>query len=141
MLVNLSNKSPTSSHCSSISSNNKNLPGLIVVEEHLPTFAEATTTNLPHHVIPTEDNLPSFHLSMANQEAKQEFPPIFPQTAEVLLHTHPNINEAIHAIAFRLITTIHHCTLATSQEVDQFQVHEQQLQTQITSHNLKITQL
>src|SRR5216683_3501807 len=125
MLVNLSNKSTTSSCCSSISSDEENLLGLIAIEEQLPTFAEATTTDLPHHIItPTEDP-PSFCLSMANQEAEQEFPPISPQTAEVLLYTHPNINDAIHTVAFGLIATIHRYMLATSQEVDQFWTCEQ----------------
>src|SRR5712671_5296719 len=142
MSVNLSNKLPASSHrSSSISSNDENLPSLIKVEEHLPTFTKATAANLPHHGIITEDDPPSFRLSVANQEAEQEFPLISPWTAEVLLHTHPDINNTIHTITFRLIATIHHCTLAASQKVDQFQVCKQQLWTQITSRNFKITQL
>src|SRR5713101_8083598 len=115
----LSNNSPTSSCHSSVSSKDDNLPRLITIEECLPTFAEATATNPPHHIITTEDDPLSFHLSIPNQEAKQEFPPISPHTAEVLLCTHLDINEAIHAITFQLITTIHHHMLAASQELDQ----------------------
>src|SRR6266853_6346447 len=131
MLVDLSNKLPTSSHHSSISSSEDDLPGLIAVKECLPTFAEAATANLPHHIVTTEDDPPSFCLSVTNQEAEQEFPPISPQMAEVLLCTPPDINNAIHAIAFRLIATIRHHTLAASQELDQSRVHKQQLQSQI----------
>jgi|SRR6266851_754570 len=128
MSVNLSNKSPASSHQSSISSRDKNLPGLITIpEEHLPTFTKAAMANLPHTVIDTEDEPPSFHLTVATQEAEQEFPPISPRTAKVLLQMHPNINNTIHAVAFGLITTIHCHTLATSQELDQSQTYEQQL--------------
>src|SRR6266851_1268402 len=126
MLTNLSNKSPTSSRHSSASSSDEdnNLPRLIAIKECLPTFAKAITTNLPHHIITIEEDPPSFHLSITNQKAKQEFPPISPHTTEVLLCTHPNINKAIHTIAFRLITTIHRHTLAASQELNQAQTHE-----------------
>ncbi|SRR6266851_3515160 len=120
MSINLSNESLASSRCSSISSEDDNLLGLVTVpEEHLPTFAKAAATNLPHTTINTEAKPPSFCLTVANQEAKQEYPPISPHMAEVLLQTHPNINNTIHAVAFGLITTIHQCTLATSQKLDQ----------------------
>ena|SRR5216683_6601246 len=120
MSVNLSNKSPTSSCQLSVSSENDNLLGLVaILKECLPTFTKAAATHLPHTIINTTNKPPSFCLSIANQEAKQEFPPISPQTAEVLLCTHPDINEAIHVVAFGLIATIHQCTLATSQELNQ----------------------
>jgi len=70
-------------------------------------------------VISTEDELLSFCLTVANQEANMEYPPISPRTAEVLLHTHPDINNTIHAVAFGLIATIHRCTLAASQETEE----------------------
>src|SRR6266851_4481958 len=117
MSVSLSNKSPALSYCLSISSEDNNLPRLIaVLEECLPTFAKAATTNLPHTTINTEDEPLSFCLTIANQEAEQEYPPIFPYMAEVLLQTHPNINNTIHMVVFGLITTIHQHTLASSQE-------------------------
>jgi len=119
MSDNLSNESPTSLRRSSVLSRDKNLPGLIVIyEERLSTFAKAATT-LSHTTIKTEDKPLSFHLTIATQEAEQDFPPISPCTAEVLLQTYPNINNAIHAVTFRLIATIHCCTLAASQELNQ----------------------
>jgi|SRR5216683_4739169 len=118
MSVNLSNELPASSHHSSVSSEEDDLPRLITIKEYLPTFTEAATANLPHHIITTEDDPPSFHLSVANQKAEQEFPPISPHMAEVLLHTHPDINDAIHAVTFGLIATIHCQMLAASQELD-----------------------
>ncbi len=94
------------------------MPALVDIEECLPTFAEAATTQLPHVIIPDNEDPPSFHLSTATHEAKQEFPPVSPRTAEVLLRTHPDINEAIHAVVYRLIATIHCCTLHASQELN-----------------------
>jgi len=76
------------------------------VQEHLPTFAKATTA-LPHTIVTTKDEPPSFRLTVANQKADMEYPPTSPQTAEVLLRMHPDINDTIHAVAFRLIATIH----------------------------------
>src|SRR6266851_2430230 len=107
MSIDLSNKSPASSRHSSTSSEDDNLPSLITVQAHLPTFAEATASALPYMVISTEDEPLSFCLTVANQEANMEYPPISPQIAEVLLYMHPDINNTIHAIAFRLIATIH----------------------------------
>src|SRR6266851_5937775 len=109
MSINLSNKSLAFSHQSSTSSDEDKLPRLITVEEHLPLFAEATTANLPHTIITSEDNPPSFCLSVTTQEAKQEFPSVSPHTVEILLCMHPNINKAIHTVTFGLIATIHHC--------------------------------
>src|SRR5216683_1513866 len=105
----ISNESSISSHRSSVSHDSQEIPSLVVAE-CLPTFAEAATAQLPHVVVPDEEP-PSFHLSNVLQEAEQEHPPLSPRTAEVLLRTHPNINEAINAIAYRLIATIHRHTL------------------------------
>src|SRR5216683_2029130 len=110
----VSNELSISSHRSSISQDH-DIPRLINIKEQLPTFAEATTNNLPQVIVPSEEPL-SFCLSAATHEAEQEFPPVSPRTAEVLLWTHPNINKAIHAVAYGLIATIHCCTLAASQE-------------------------
>jgi|SRR6266851_3944360 len=107
MSVDLSNESLTSTCHSSTSSSDDNLPGLITVQECLPTFTEATATILSHTIITTKDEPPSFRLSIANQEANIEYPLISPRTTEVLLRTHPDINDAIHTVAFGLIATIH----------------------------------
>ena len=84
---------------------------------------------------------PSFRLSAALQENDQEFPPVSPRTAKVLLRTHPDINKAIHAIAYSLITTIHRRTLAASQELDASCTREQQLHHQLIAHGLEVTRL
>ncbi len=54
---------------------------------------------------------------------------------------HPNINEAIHAIAYGLIATIHCQTLASSQELDTSRTRKQQLHHQLITRSLKITRL
>jgi|SRR6266851_3878784 len=121
MSVDLSNESLASFCQLSILSEDDNLPRLIAVpKECLPTLAKAAATNLPHTIINIKDKPLLFCLSVANQEAEQEFPPISPCTAKVLLRTHPDINNTIYAVAFGLIATIHHHTLAASQELDQF---------------------
>jgi len=127
MLVNLSNESPALTCHSSTSSSDNNLPGLITIQERLPTFAKAATATLPHTIVTTENEPLSFQLSIANQEANMEYPPISPQTTKVLLCTHPDINDTIHAIMFGLITTIHQCTLAASHETKEGRVQEAQL--------------
>src|SRR6266853_717870 len=99
----VSNESSVSSCRLSVLQDGSEVPALVDIEECLPTFAEAATTQLPHVIIPDNEDPPSFHLSTATHEAKQEFPPVSPRTAEVLLRTHPDINEAIHAVAYRLI--------------------------------------
>ncbi|SRR5216683_4218852 len=114
MLDQVSNESSTSSHHLSILENTHEIPGLIPLDKCLPTFAEVTATTLHSIVIPNHKEPPSFHLSTATHEVEQEFPPVSLRTAKVLLHTHLDINEAIHAVAYRLIATIHHCTLYTS---------------------------
>ncbi len=127
-------------HHSSASSSDNNLPGLIAVEERLPTFTEAAATVLQHTHITTTEDPPLFHLSLAMQEANQEYPPISPRTAEVMLRTHPDINNTIGAVAFRLIATIHRRTLATSNETEQGRIREAQLQTQLATHNVEVAQ-
>src|SRR6266853_6210432 len=103
----VSNKSSSvSSPCSSVGQDLDDTPALIAIEERLPPFAKATTIHLPHIVVPNQEP-PSFQLSTTLQENDQEFPPVSPRTAEVLLRTHPDINEAIHTIAYGLIATIH----------------------------------
>src|SRR6266851_5677449 len=136
----VSNKSSISSHHSSISQDHE-IPILIAVEERLPTFAKAATTNLPHVIIPNDKEPPSFHLVEATHKAEQEFPPISPQTTEILLRTHPDINKAIHAIAYGLIATIHCRTLHASQELDTAHIREHQLRQQITANNFETTHL
>src|SRR5216683_1980785 len=137
-----SNESAVSSHHSSISSrDDTDLPILIAVEERLPTFAEAAAIQLPRVNIPDNKDPPSFRLSAATRELKQEHPPISPRTAKVLLCTHPDINEAIHAIAYGLIATIHRRTLHASQELDESHTREQQVCQQLTAQRLEITHL
>ncbi len=78
MLNHTSNESsPVSSRRSSVSEDNK-LPGLVDAEEHLPTFAEAAAINLPHVVVPNDEDPPSFRLSAATRKTEQEFPPVSP---------------------------------------------------------------
>src|SRR6266853_1097280 len=107
----VSNESSVSSCRSSVSQDDDEMPVLVTMGEHLPTFAKATTSNLPRVDIPPTEDPPSFRLSIATLEAEQEHPPISPCTAEVLLCTHPDINEAIHAVTYGLIATIHRHTL------------------------------
>src|SRR5216683_5883263 len=133
-----SNESSVSSPHSSVGQDLDDTPAFITIEERLPTFAEATAIHLPRVVVPDQDPL-SFRLSTALQENDQEFPPVSPQTAEVLLCTHPDINEAIHAVAYGLIATIHCQTLASSQELDASCTREQQLHHQLITHGLEIT--
>ncbi len=135
-----SNELSVSSGCSSPDQDLNNTPSLISLKECLPTFAEATTTQLPHVVISKQDPA-SFRLSATLHENKQEFPPVSPQTAKVLLHTHPDINKAIHAVTYGLIATIHRHTLASSQELDTSCTREQQLCHQLITCGLKITHL
>src|SRR5712671_4616984 len=92
------NESSINSHCSSVSSkDDADLPILIAMAEHLPTFAKAAATQLPRTTTPDNEDLPSFCLSVATRELEQDHPPVLPRTAEVLLCTHPDINEAIQA--------------------------------------------
>src|SRR5712671_3965009 len=134
----VSNESSVSSHRSSVDQDLDDTPTLIAVKERLPTFTEAAAIHLPHVVIPDQDP-PSFHLSAALQKNDQEFPPVSPRTAKVLLRTHPDINKAIHAVAYGLIATIHCQTLASSQELDASCTREQQLHHQLITHGLEIT--
>src|SRR6266851_2223912 len=127
MLDQASNESSISSCHSSILQDDNQVPRLIAIEECLPTFAEATIANLPRVLIPNDEDPPSFHLSNATHEAKQDFPPVSPRTTEILLRTDPDIKEAIHTITYRLIAAIHRCTLATSQELDATHTRKQQL--------------
>ncbi len=134
----ISNESSVSSP--TLSSNE--LPVLVTITEWLPTFAEATAEHLPWVTIVThEEDPPSFRLSTALAEHDQEFLPVSPQTAEVILHTHPNINDAVQAITYGLIATIHHRTLHASQELDASCTREQQLRQQITTRSLEIMHL
>ena len=57
------------------------------------------------------------------------------------MHTHPDINEAIHTVTYRLIATIHRRTLASSQELNASRTREQQLRQQLAAHGLEITRL
>src|SRR6266851_2212613 len=132
------NESFISSCASSPDQSINDTPGLIALEERLPTFAKAAATHLPHIVIPDQEP-PSFHLSAALQENDQEFPLVLPRTTEILLRTHPDINEAIHTVAYGLITTIHHCTLASSQELNANYTREQQLCHQLIARGLEVT--
>src|SRR6266851_5662784 len=90
MLDQQSNKSSVSSCPSSPDQDSDNIPNLVEEGERLPTFAKAALAQLPHVVIPEQDP-PSFRISAALQENDQEFPPVSPRTAEILLHTHPDI--------------------------------------------------
>src|SRR6266851_3702628 len=138
----VSNKLSTSSCHSSIASSSDELPTLIAIEEQLPTFAEATAAHLPHVTIVThKEDPPSFCLSTTLAEHEQDFPPVSPRTAEVILHTHPDINDAVQAIAYGLIATIHRHTLHASQELDASHTREQQLHQQIIARGLEITRL
>src|SRR5216683_6354159 len=132
MLDHVSNELSISSHQSSVSQDSDEIPGLITMVERLPTFAEAAATQLPCIVIPDEEP-PSFRLANATREAKQEFPPLSPRTAKVLLCIHPDINEAINAVTYGLIATIHCRTLHASQELDKSHTREQQLRQQLTA--------
>jgi len=137
-----SNESSDSSRRSSISSDDASIPALVTAEEgHLPTFAEAATTLLPRTNVPSAEEPPSFRLTVATCKLEQEFPPVSPRTAEVLLRTDPDINDTIQAIAYGLIATIHHRTLHASQELDESHTCEQQACQQLAAQWLEITHL
>src|SRR5216683_7700160 len=137
----ISNESSVSSHRSSVSKSDAELPILVAVQEHLPTFAKAAAIQLPRVVIPDNEDPPLFRLSAATRKLEQEHPPISPRTAEVLLCTHPDINEAIHAVTYSLIAMIHRRTLHASQELDESHTREQQVCQQLTTQRLEITHL